>query len=196
MQKRGQVTVFVALGVVLVLVLAIAIAFRGDIARIVTQSGAEKQAGFSSQVDSVQKHIEGCLSNALSESILALANEKLDNYDERLADEIILRVGLCLHLESFTDMTVRKLEEPKVEVQRNPDDMVITATMTMPVNIEAEGGKEQLQEFVAQEKLQRKMCVLKEMVDSDCMAKEDLVAGIFVFKQGEEVKIGGDCLAC
>lgn len=194
--KRGQVTIFIGLGIVIVAALVLAITFRGDIAKIVTEGAAEEQAGFSSQVDSVKKHVDGCLSNALTESVFALASKKLDDYDEALAGEVKLRASMCLQLDSFTDITARKLGEPEVEIKRNPDNTLITATMTLPINVEQDGNEEQLKEFIAQETLKKKMCALKEMLDDDCRAKEDMVVGIFVFKQGEEAKIGGECLAC
>ena len=195
-KKRGQVTVFIALGVILVAVLAIAIAFRGDIVKIVTESESEDQTNFASQVEEVKKHVEGCLGNALSESVVLLASKKVEDYDKALADETKLRFSLCINLGLFEELAIKDLATPEIEVKRNSDNTVITATMAMPINIEKGGDQQQLTEFVAQEKLRRKMCVLKEMVDSDCRAKEDLKVGIFTFKEGEEVKVGGDCLAC
>lgn len=195
-KKRGQVTVFIGLGVVLAVALIFAIAFRGEISKIVTESESEQQTNFASQVEEVQKHVEGCLSNALSESIVLLASKKLEDYDKSLGEETKLKFSMCLNLGSFDEIAIKQLEDPELEVQRNSDNTVITATLTMPLNIEKDGDEQQLTEFVAQEKLKRKMCVLKEMLDSDCRAKQDLKVGIFTFQEGEEVAIGGECLAC
>ena len=107
---------------------------------------------------------------------------------KKLGDELVIVVA--------RDFTVRKLGEPEVQVKRSSDNTVIMATMSLPINIERDEDKEQLREFVVQEKLKKEICVLKEVLDSDCRAKEELVAGGFVFEQGKKVEIGGECLAC
>ena len=144
-EKRGQVTIFVAIGIVLVAVLVIAIGFRGQITEIVTKQGTETQTGFQSQVDEVRSHIEGCLSNSLKESIFLLSTKKVGDYNQELANEVTLRAGLCLNLESFSGLTVKKLAEPKIEIFRNSGDTTITATMIMPIRIEQEENSEQLE---------------------------------------------------
>ncbi len=195
-EKRGQVTVFVALGVILTAALVLAIAFRGDIARIVTEQATEGKTGFAAQVDEVKRHVDSCLSQSLKKGIFMLSGEKVKDYDKRLADEITISIGLCLKLETFTELSAKRLGEPKTEVQRNQDNTVITATFSMPVRLEKGENVEQIDEFVARENMQKKMCILEEMLDSDCRAKQDLKAGIFVFEKGQEAKIGGECLAC
>lgn len=195
-KKRGQVTVFVALGIILVAVLVIAIAFRGEISKIVTESESETQTDFEARTNEVQIHIERCLDNALEQSIGILANKKLKDYDTALEEDVTLRFSLCLNFESFTDLQIKKLTEPEVEIQRSTDNLLITATLNMQVSMQSGSDEKILEEFVSQQKLQRRMCVLEEKLNDNCRAKEDLVVGIFNFKQGQEVKIGGECLAC
>ncbi len=195
-KKRGQVTIFVALGVILAVALILAIAFRGDIAKIVTEGAAESKTGFSAQVEDVRSHITDCLETSLADSTFILANQEVEDYDKELANEVEIYLGQCLDLKSFNEVTVRKLTEPKVTIRRDQADTLITATLNLEISIEKGENSEQLTEFIAEESLKEKICVLKTELDSQCRAKEKLTAGGFIFQQGEEVKIGGECLEC
>ncbi len=195
-KKRGQVVIFIALGIILVVILALAIGFRSDITKIVTQSKSATQATFTTQVDEVQKHIEQCLLTSLRQAIPILAGKNTKDYDSDLAEETRLRAGLCLNLETFRNLELKKLAEPKLQIQRNTENTQVTATMELPISIQSGTDTQQLNEFVAQESLRKQSCVLKEMLDNSCKAKQDLTVGIFVFRQGQEVKMGGECLAC
>ncbi|MFH0752519.1 MAG: hypothetical protein V1914_02870 [archaeon] len=188
--------IFVALGIIVVAVLLIAITFRGDIAEIITKSATESKTGFSAQVEEVQEYIGDCLSNSLTKSVFTIANEKVEDYNERLGQEVLLNMGQCLELKKFKDLTIKKLTEPEVKIQRNVDNTIITATLTLPIRVEKGEDAEQLEEFLAQENLKKKVCVLKEQLTNNCMAKQDLKVGIFIFKEGQEVTMGGECLEC
>jgi hypothetical protein len=60
MNKRGQVTVFIILGMVILIILALALFFRGEISRI--SIGKETREKFvSTQVEPLRDHIEECI---------------------------------------------------------------------------------------------------------------------------------------
>jgi len=196
MKKRGQVTIFIALGIILVVALILVIAFRGNIAEVITQQTTGAKTGFSAQVDEVRSHVQNCLEKSLQEAYPILATRKVSDYDSELATEVEIRVGQCADLTSFTDVYVRKLGSPKVEAFRDSSNTQITATLTFPLSVEKGDNVERLESFSAEESLVKPICVLKEKLDSNCRATEEVIAGGFIFEPGEEVKIGGECLEC
>ena len=188
--------IFVAVGLVVLVALGLAVAFRGSITKALIDQETQTQSSIDSQVDKVQAHIESCLKDSLSTAITRTASKKVDDYDKALSDEMTYILGTCLNLEFYLDLSIKTLSQPEIRISRNPDNTVITATLSMPTVITFGEESRQLDEFVAQDNLKKKMCVLSTQIDSDCKALEDLKVGVFLFEKGQEVKIGGDCLAC
>lgn len=63
MQKRGQLTLFIVLGIVLLILIAIMIYYRSSITETVNKNILQKQLTVPADVQKVQDHVQGCVND-------------------------------------------------------------------------------------------------------------------------------------
>jgi len=64
MQKRGQLTVFMIIGVVLVVVIAIMVVYRSAITETINKEILQKELALPPDVQKVRDHVQGCIEDA------------------------------------------------------------------------------------------------------------------------------------
>ena len=100
MFKRGQITIFIILGIVILIAVVFGIMMRKEIVKAVSSSEEKNAISFSEQSQQVKAHVEDCLEEALkyTRKLPKFTNSYLpaEQYNSELA-KCHCRQNGCLH---------------------------------------------------------------------------------------------------
>ena len=82
MFKRGQITIFIILGIVLIAIIGVVLFLRTDLAKTTIQKAVSLTESFTSKTNEVQGIAEDCLKSKLSEATVLYGNKKVENYEQ------------------------------------------------------------------------------------------------------------------
>jgi len=190
-KKRGQVAIYVVLGIIILSTLVVIsyLRFSGEKDDI---KGTPE-----SYFNEVETHVEGCISQVLEEGV-GFWGVRLDNvgdYEANLADYIKLHLPLCVNLLMFEGVESYRIDKVIVSV----DDMEINVHVIFPITVKAKGVEKKFTDFVSEYPLKEEGCV-DVSIDSNCMALESktvhLANIIFEYNVGDFVGVGNECIAC
>lgn len=131
MLKRGQVTIFIILGIIIIVAIVFGISMRKQIAAAVTGTETSEALSFTEQTQEVKKHVEDCLKESFIEAKdsmppLNIAPEENNAALETATKE---RTIPCLNFRQFGGLDIiENKEEMVVEISRNSKLTAITAT--------------------------------------------------------------------
>jgi|GEM_PF-2738428 len=157
MLKRGQVTIFIILGIVIVIAVVFGIALRKDIAKVVKGTESREEMSFQEQANEVKKHVDDCLEDALKDAVFNSnvgSSPSITSFDDYYAQIAILvedKVEKCINLNQFRPLIIRR--EPEMEVIVYGDAKVpptkIAAEAKFKVNIERDTDTASFESFTA-----------------------------------------------
>lgn len=198
--KRGQVTAFVAIGIVIIAVIVLLFFLRGY---VMEATGLKEKIGTSSFVDDVEDvsdHIESCFEDSFKEAVAYQADKKITNYEKEVADYTLNRLKQCVILEQFKTVDVIPNEEPEVIVEVQEESKIVSGTLYYNLIIKKDDKQENLDEFYTSVELSERRCCVPVKVDSNCIGEEDGIFHVcgfmFTIEEGESLKKGGKCIAC
>lgn len=209
-QKRGQVTFFIIIGIVILTVISITVYFF-----FAAQPEAE-QIPF--EYGDIETFVTGCLDEALASGVSycaggnKCANPSVDReaYNQDLGGQTVTALFDCTG--SKGESIQKQFPNYEIEVGNADVDVVsspkqIKAALSFPVNIKRGGKEHTLKSFNSEYSLEAGECIPCPTCEKDptqpdyCRTKETLEATILdlkaTFIPGEFVGlVKGDCLVC
>lgn len=214
MKNRGQVTIFVILGLVILVVVSVLIYLSSSALR---KEEPLKESIIEGEVSDVRLYVTSCLEESLKNSVRYCSGNfpgggsKCPDYETDLANRV--KEGFCNCIPQCTDFSTFKNTqvevkgEIKIKASLTEDKKRITATMEYPILVKKDNSEHMLgmteSPFVAEYLLEQSSCVPIKIQDNDynsCQADEDktveVLGVIFTFQKGDKVAIGDKCIAC
>ena len=163
MQKRGQFTLFVIIGVILVLVIGVTVYYKDSISEFAGLSGS---LSYPSEVSEIVEHVQDCVDDSADEAVdgigytggyYTLPDEtfyyegiafgipyyfydgedltiSLDDMEEELGDYFLALVDACVTLDEFSEFDIDDSEgEVSVEVESD----TVTIGYEYPIEVSA-----------------------------------------------------------
>jgi|SRR3989338_543681 len=199
MLKRGQITIFIILGIVLIAIIGAVLFLRTDIAKTTIKKAVSLTESFTSKTNEVQGIAEDCLKSKLSEATVLYGNKKVENYEQAISDQIKSSLPTCLDFSSVDGVDVSREGTINVVTELSSDKSSLSATATVNIEIDRNTDHQTIEDVYAEYSFTRRCCVPVE-VSSDCKAK---IAGnfkvcgfLFDITEGQALDQGGECLAC
>lgn len=199
MQKRGQITIFIILGIVIIAIIGAVLFLRTDIAKSTIKKAVSLTESFTSKASEVQSIAEDCLKSKLQEATVLYGSKKVEDYEAAISNQIKNSLAACLDFSSIEGIDVSREGDIDVVAELSTDKSSISATAK--VNIEVSRGKDHqsIEEVYAEYSFAKRCCVPVE-VSSNCKAKnagQFKVCGfLFDVSEGQSLDKGGECLAC
>lgn len=210
MQNRGQVTVFVALGIIILVVIGIVILMSTSL----KQETPFKVLSTEKEVASVREYVTSCLDESLKSAIAYCSGTfaktglpKCPDYQTDIAGMVVESfctcVPNCIDFSMFKNVQVEAKGDIDVEAKLTDDKKKVTVTMQYPILVR-KGESEHLigtkeSPFFAEYYLEQSSCVPIK-VDENCIATEaktvNILGIVFEYNIGDQVKLGGSCIAC
>ncbi|MBI2673129.1 hypothetical protein HYX19_02615 [Candidatus Woesearchaeota archaeon] len=193
MFKKGQVTAFIIVGVVLFVIVSFIIISRS---KPLTQPKV-----FDEQLKlKIINYVEGCLKQNLEESI-ALTKGDSERVSD-MEDYIFVHLSECTQFNepSFKDLKISKRLKD-VNVLFNQDNSRIAVNIDYPLTITSKLGNLELKKFSTEIVLKRNFCFDVRVNNKDeCISHEDkFVSSVGLSREvriGDSLLAGGVCLAC
>lgn len=144
MFKRGQITIFIILGIVIIIAVVFGVVMRKEIVKAVSSSEEKEAISFSEQSAEVQKHVEGCLEQSLNDAVFNSRVGSMpsitsnEDYYAQIAILVKDKINLCINFEQFSGLLITQGEVTDLKVYGNsasPYPTKIQADLKMNVNI-------------------------------------------------------------
>lgn len=151
--KRGQVTVFVILGIIVIIAVILGFVLRQSFTESAAEAETKEIISFSDEVRDVRKHVEDCIGQALEDSWVlcnkpTIANEReFTDCAEYIVED---RTGACLDFSQFKMVKVIKEEDIRAYVNLDSKRTLLSATMESKIKIEKDENSETLSEFTSE----------------------------------------------
>lgn len=152
MSKRGQVTIFVILGIVILFIVILGYSFRTSIFKTSSETAIKETASFADEVNGVRAQVEDCMESALSEAIPWFGNTPFKSYDEyytAVGSFVSDRMKACLNVAQFRGLSIDKQNDPVVTVFADNQKTMITAIAKFDLKITKAESEQTLSEFQA-----------------------------------------------
>lgn len=193
MFKKGQVTAFIIVGVVLFVIVSFIIISKS---KPLTQPKV-----FDEQLKlKIINYVEGCLKQNLEESI-ALTKGDPERISD-MEDYIFVHLSECTQFNepSFKDLKISKRLKD-VNVLFNQDNSRIAVNIDYPLTITSKLGNLELKKFSTEIVLKRNFCFdVRVNNKEECISQEDkFVSSVGLSREvriGDSLLAGGVCLAC
>lgn len=131
MSKRGQVTIFIILGIIIIVAIVFGISMRKQITKAVTGEETSEALSFTEQSQMVKEHVEDCLKEALvdAKDSMPPVNIAPEEYNDGLTRATKERAVACLNFRQFGGLEIaEQSKDMAVEITRNSKLTAITAT--------------------------------------------------------------------
>lgn len=214
MEKRGQVTAFIVLGIIILAVIGVAI----YISQVTISSKKPTlPETVSYEVQSVEEFVTSCLEEALDSAVsfcsgsFKTGEPKCPDYEaaieEKLLEDFCLCIPACKDFSTFKNLDVEAKgdPEPKAKLVGGGESLILTMVFPIQVN---KGESEYLfgttdTPFVVEHSFVESGCVpikLRNNDYSECLADEDksveLLGLRLEYREGDKVGVGDKCIAC
>lgn len=193
MQKRGQITIFIIIGIVILLVLAVVY--------FVIYSPRQPEIP-PEQFSDVQKYVDSCVEQTLRDGVTRLGRGPNLDYEGSLAGYVKTYLVYCPNFTAdFPELVVRPKDIVSVDVTLASDKSMVSAVVTYPISISKGSYTRNLERFYAEYSLVERGCA-SVPVNTNCRYTGSdtvtvKVTGItFTFNTGDFVGISGVCIAC
>jgi len=201
MEKRGQATIFIILGIVLILLVIFFFVFRSGLVSEVIETEIISGLSFPTQVEEVNSHIESCLELTLRNAVTNLGSYHTGDYESLVSEYIRDNILDCINLDSFSDLDITTGTLSSVTTIMSNDETLISSTMDYEVIVSKADNTQPLTQFYADVPLSQSCCFNVE-VDSNCNAQEagtftdTCSVGVMTVASGQSLEAGGVCFAC
>ncbi len=156
MDKRGQVTVFIILGIFLLAAVIVGLVISNAFTKGAAEEQFDESASFSKQVDFVQEHVDECVEEKLTEAIPYFANkniESVEEYKDAVSTFVKQRMDSCLRFEQFEGLEIDAEDEKSVKIAMDEKKTLLSALVKFDLTINKEDSSETLSEFYAEKSL-------------------------------------------
>jgi len=214
MKKRGQITVFVVLGIVILVVVGMIV----YISSISTRK-EEKFEVLSVEREALEvgEYVTSCLSESLQNAVAYCSGNfpgegpKCSDYNEdiaiRVKEDFCNCIPDCKDFSMFKNTQVEVKGEMRLEARLSEDKKKVTVMMEYPILVKKEDQEHLLgtteSPFAVHYALEKSDCVPIKLKGDDhelCEADEsktvEVLGLIFTYQEGDKVAIGGECIAC
>ncbi|MDP2906621.1 MAG: hypothetical protein Q8O03_01660 [Nanoarchaeota archaeon] len=213
MKNRGQVTIFVILGLVIITVVLLIIFLSSSAVR---KEEPLKESIIEGEISDIKEYVTSCLDDSLKQAVeycsgnLADGGPKCTDYEgdiaARVEEGFCDCVPNCNDFSNFKNIQIEVKGEMNLKAKLSGDKKKITLTMGYPILV-TKGGSEHMlgtQEspFITEYALEQSECVPVKIVDrTSCMAAEtktvEILGLILTYRENvDKVAIGGTCIAC
>ncbi|PIN80697.1 hypothetical protein COV16_00405 [Candidatus Woesearchaeota archaeon CG10_big_fil_rev_8_21_14_0_10_34_8] len=198
MIKRGQITIFVILGIVLIVALVLVGVFKGE----EVKKGVEKQitsvGSMSEYVAEVEVIVQDCLEHSMIETFAELGVGAIGNYKEDFGKILKFKVLECVDFSSVNAKVVSEGID-SVDVSYAAGNTKIQVNLNYDISIEKDENVKRLNKFYSEVSIIPECCIPVQ-VDGNCKAKESSnvvsCGRLFKIDQGESLEMDGECSAC
>ena len=193
MGKRGQVTIFIIIGIVVLIVIGVVffILYSPVAPQIVPEQFSE-----------VQKYVDSCVEQTMRDGVVYLGRGLHPDYNKALAGYVSEYLVYCPNFTAdFPELEIIPKDVVSVEVSLNQDKSKVSAVIAYPISVKKGSYTKTLERFYAEYDLITNYCA-DVNVDSDCKSTSGAlvtakVAGMtFTFNKGDFVGISDKCIAC
>ncbi|MBL7100831.1 MAG: hypothetical protein ISS23_02645 [Nanoarchaeota archaeon] len=210
MKKKGQITVFVVIGIIILTVVIITLYM------FQTSISSKKAAPFETippAVLNVEKYVTSCLNDALESAAaycsghFQTGDPKCPNYEEDIAErareDFCNCIPECTDFSMFPDVEVEIKEDLNIKAILTGKKGIVKIIMEYPILVKKRGDEYFFgtteSPFFAQHTLKQSSCV-PIITDGNCIAQEsktvEVLGILFTFNPGQKVAIGANCIAC
>lgn len=197
MGKRGQLTIFIVIGIVVITVIILTLYMY------FASTSQKEQIPF--EVSHVKEFVTLCLDEALESGVAYCSGgTKCPNFEEGLGEPVMIAFFDC------TGAKGEKIQEkfPSYEITVGNADIniikskdQITATLSFPVMIKRDDKEHTIDTFLSEYKLKEIACIPCPTCDKNCRTQTPISVTVlditWKFDAGDYVGIdGGNCLAC
>lgn len=213
MKNRGQVTIFVILGLVILVVVSVLIYLSSSALR---KEEPLKESIIEGEISDIKSYVTSCLDDSLKEAVeycsgnLPEGGPKCTDYEEdvaaRVEEGFCNCVPNCNDFSNFKNIQIEVKGEINLKAKITEDKKKIGLTMVYPLLV-TKGDSEHMlgtieSPFVAEYELEQRDCVPVEVDDhTSCIAAEtktvEILGLILTYRKDiDRVAIGGTCIAC
>ncbi|MFH1332314.1 MAG: hypothetical protein ABIH63_03440 [archaeon] len=193
MQKKGQLTIFIIIGIVILFVLAVV---------YFTVYAPKRPEIPPEQFSDVQKYVDSCVEQTLRDGVTRLGRGPNPDYEGALADYVKSYLVYCPNFTAdFPELVVKPKDIVSVNTTLTSDKSMVSAVVIYPISISKGAYTKNLERFYAEYSLVERGCA-SVPVNVNCRYTGSStvtvkVTGItFTFNPGDFVGIGGVCIAC
>lgn len=193
MQKRGQVTIFIIIGIIILFVIGLVLFLVYP---------ASKEKVIPEDFNEVQGYVDSCLEQTLRDGVVYLGEGPHSDYNSALAGYIKKYLVYCPNFTAdFPDLMIKPKDISSVDVSLPSDKSFVRAEVVYPILVSRGSVVRTFDRFSADYSLVKSGCA-SVPVDSLCrytgsVPVEVKISGLtFNFKNGDFVGGGGTCIAC
>jgi hypothetical protein len=195
MEKRGQLTIFIILGIVILVI--IGVLFYVIYSPRALQTSPE-------EFSDVQKYVDACVESTLDDAVRFCGGDRCKDYENNIADYITANLQLCTNFAvDFPTTEIIPKGTISATVTLNADKTLINAVVLYPITVKKGGQTKILERFYAEISFVTKACI-PILVDSNCIALEDKtftmeadgIKTTWEIKQGDDLRIYGSAGVC
>lgn len=196
MEKRGQLTIFIIIGMVILFVLAIVF--------FLVYKPLKEPETPPEQFADVKNYVDACVKQTLRDGVNKLGRGPHTDYNKALEDYMKTYVVYCPNFTAdFPDMSITPKDVISVKVTLNNDQSLVSAVVVYPITITRGAFTKTLDNFYGDYTLVEKACAavpINNRIDcrySGSSSTTVKVSGItFTYNPGDFVGVGGTCIAC
>lgn len=199
-KKRGQITIFIIVGIVIVITVILGITLGSRIMREEAEQELIRIIA-ESDIGGINNYVEGCLRDSLKNSVSYLGDKNVLNYEMELKERVLLGIRSCVDNTKLRDLGVTRIpiiREIDLIIEDVTDDNIFV-TLNWPLGVRTEGAERRLENFNAVYRLTKNCCV-PVRVDNNCRLENNINIRIcnieYKLNSGDSLKSGGVCLAC
>jgi len=193
MKKRGQLTIFIILGIVILVILAVVYFV------LYSPGGIQIIPG---QFSGLQKYVDSCVEQTLRDGVTKLGRGFNPDYESALSAYIKEYLVFCPNFTAeFPDLDIMPMDVVSVAASFNSDKSLLNAIVIYPITVKKGDHTETLERFYADYSLVKTGCAAVP-VDPSCIYTGSTpitvtVSGLtFTFDPGDFVGIANSCIAC
>jgi hypothetical protein len=195
MEKRGQLTIFIIIGIVILIIL-------GVVFFVVYSPGSVRTP--PDDFSDVQNYVDACVESSLKDAVRICGGDLCSDYNNNVSDYIKSNLPLCVDFANdFPSIEVTPRGSVSATVSVSPDRSLVSAVVYYPVTVVKGDMTKVLDRFYAELDLVERACI-PVAVDANCRAMEDRTFNIqvegltttWVIRRGDDLRSYGDLANC
>ncbi len=198
MQKRGQITIFVIVGIFIMVVLILVAVLKGGTIKSAVEKELTGASTFTAKVEEVKGIVQACLDKSLSDGFKEFAVGPVSDYKLQMSNYVRFELPKCVNFSGL-DINVVTSEVEDVKISYGAGNTKIMAQAYYGVTVMDDDNVENLKEFYSEISIIPNCCMPVE-VDDGCVAVKSARAvscgRIFDVQEGDSLNKGGKCEAC
>ncbi|MEA3378945.1 MAG: hypothetical protein U9Q69_04885 [Nanoarchaeota archaeon] len=136
MQKRGQLTLFIILGIIIIAGVILIFFLKSDMLKKSTEREITSAMSLSESVSAVENIVQGCLDEALTKSFFKCGVANAENYQNCLKQNIKSNLYECMDFEDVSaEVYAGELENLKVSFGAGGKKIVADAEINILIKV-------------------------------------------------------------